>query len=211
VRILPYGDTALLAELDGLDEVLGLHAALLADGAGRPEGLLDVVPAETTVLVRCDPRQPGGVAAARRWLESAAARRGSGPAAPDGGEVVVPVRYDGPDLAEAGRLTGLGVDGLVAAHRAAQWRVAFTGFAPGFGYLVTTDERLRVTRRDRSRPRVPAGAVGLGGPYCGIYPRESPGGWQLIGTTDVPVWDADRDPPALLVPGTAVRFEETGG
>jgi KipI family sensor histidine kinase inhibitor len=124
---------------------------------------------------------------------------------------VLRVRYDGPDLAEAGRLTGLGADGLVEAHRAARWRVAFTGFAPGFGYLVGGDDRLRVPRRDRPRTRVPAGSVGLGGAYCGIYPRDSPGGWQLIGRTDTAVWDADRDPPALLVPGAYVRFEPEPG
>jgi KipI family sensor histidine kinase inhibitor len=213
VKLLRYGDTAWLAELDGLEATLALHAALLADPAGRPEGLLDLVPAETTVLVRCDPAHPdraGRLAAARRWLEAAARSPAPAPA-PGSRELVLRIHYDGTDLAEAGRLTGLGPDGLVEAHRAARWRVAFTGFAPGFGYLVGDDERLQVPRRDRPRPRVPAGSVALGGRYCGVYPRESPGGWQLIGRTETPVWDAGRDPPALLVPGTVVRFEPAPG
>jgi KipI family sensor histidine kinase inhibitor len=105
-----------------------------------------------------------------------------------------------------GWLTGLGVDEVVEAHTGTEWRVAFGGFAPGFAYLVGGDERLRVPRRDTPRTKVPAGAVGLAGEFSGVYPRASPGGWQLIGRTDLPMWDLDRDPPALLSAGATVRF-----
>jgi KipI family sensor histidine kinase inhibitor len=125
---------------------------------------------------------------------------------PDGATVEIPVTYDGPDLADVARLTGLAEDEIVAAHTATPWRVAFGGFAPGFAYLTGGDERLRVPRRDEPRTAVPAGAVGLAGEFSGVYPRSSPGGWQLIGSTAAPLWDAERDPPALLRPGGAVRF-----
>lgn len=86
--------------------------------------------------------------------------------------------------------------------------MAFCGFAPGFGYMVGGDPRLRVPRRDEARVRVPAGAVALAGEFTGVYPRASPGGWQLLGRTDAVIWDVDRDPPGLLRPGVRVRFEE---
>jgi KipI family sensor histidine kinase inhibitor len=122
------------------------------------------------------------------------------------GTVEIPVCYDGEDLAEVGELTGLGADGVVEAHTGQTWTVAFAGFAPGFGYLVGEDDRLHVPRRTTPRTKVPAGAVGLAGEFSGVYPRESPGGWQLIGSTRLPMWDLDRDPPALLQPGLRVRF-----
>ena len=122
----------------------------------------------------------------------------------------VPVVYDGEDLEDVARLTGLSREEVVAAHTGQLWRVAFGGFAPGFGYLVGEDDRLHVPRRAEARTRVPAGAVGLAGEYTGVYPRESPGGWQLIGRTELRLFDLDRDPPALLRPGARVRFVEVG-
>ena len=95
---------------------------------------------------------------------------------------------------------------MVDAHTGQPWTVGFGGFAPGFSYLVGGDPRLEVPRRAEPRTRVPAGAVGLAGPFSGIYPRSSPGGWQVIGETDVVLWDVDRDPPALLQPGASVQF-----
>ena len=121
------------------------------------------------------------------------------------------VRYDGPDLDEVARLTGLTHAEVVAAHTGTPWRVAFGGFAPGFAYLVGGDPRLHVPRRDRPRPSVPAGSVGLAGEFSGVYPRSSPGGWQLLGTTDAVLWDADRDPPALLAPGHHGALRRRGG
>ena len=126
----------------------------------------------------------------------------------DAGEVEIAVDYDGPDLDEVGRLTGLGARGVVDAHTGQVWTVAFVGFAPGFGYLVGEDARLHVPRRADPRTRVPAGAVALAGEFSGVYPRPSPGGWQLVGTTDVRLWDLDGEPPALLRPGVRVRFRE---
>ena len=120
--------------------------------------------------------------------------------------MTIDVVYDGADLAEVGRATGLGRVGVMAAHTGTPWRVAFTGFAPGFGYLTGGDPRLAVPRRATPRAEVPAGAVGLAGEFSGVYPRASPGGWQLIGSTDAVLWDAERDPPALLRPGTVVHF-----
>jgi KipI family sensor histidine kinase inhibitor len=120
--------------------------------------------------------------------------------------VEIPVAYDGPDLAEVGQLTGLGRDGVIAAHTGLPWTVAFLGFAPGFAYCTGGDPRLRVPRRDVPRQRVQAGAVGLADDLTAVYPRASPGGWQIIGHTDTTVWDIERKPPALLGPGTVVRF-----
>jgi KipI family sensor histidine kinase inhibitor len=123
--------------------------------------------------------------------------------------VEIEVVYDGPDLAEVARLTGLDEHEVVEAHTGTPWRIAFGGFAPGFAYLTGGDARLTVPRRDEPRTTVPAGAVGLAGEYSGVYPRPSPGGWQLIGRTDAVLWDAERDPPAMLAPGGTVRFRAT--
>src|SRR6201999_2860025 len=120
--------------------------------------------------------------------------------------VTIPVRYGGEDLDDVAGAVGLSPEAVVAAHTGQTWTVAFTGFAPGFGYLVGEHDALTVGRRDVSRTRVPARAVGLAGAFSGVYPRESPGGWQLIGSTDATLWDLDHDPPALLTPGTRVRF-----
>ncbi|MET0315460.1 MAG: allophanate hydrolase subunit 1, partial [Rhodococcus fascians] len=122
--------------------------------------------------------------------------------------VVVAVTYDGEDLSDVAEATGLTVAEVVRAHTEQTWTVAFGGFAPGFGYLVGQDDRLTVPRRTTPRTTVPAGSVGLAGEFSGVYPRSSPGGWQLIGRTDAVLWDVERDPPALLRPGVTVRFEQ---
>jgi KipI family sensor histidine kinase inhibitor len=118
----------------------------------------------------------------------------------------IPTRYDGPDLEEVSRQLGVSPAEVVSRHTGQLWTVEFAGFAPGFGYLTGDDGGLEVTRRDSPRVRIPAGSVGLAGPYTGVYPRPSPGGWQLIGRTDEVMWDVTRDPPALLSPGTRVKF-----
>lgn len=123
-----------------------------------------------------------------------------------GHEVEIGVRYDGADLDEVARHTGLTPAEVVLAHTGMPWRVAFGGFVPGFGYLIGGDPRLHVPRRGSPRASVPAGSVALAGEFTGVYPRASPGGWQLIGTTDAVLWDPDRVPPALLTPGSTVRF-----
>lgn len=207
LRLLAAGDTAILVELGegdaGAADVLGLHAALART---RPRAVLDLVPAERTLLVRFD-RRSIAAADVARWISETSPHTGSGTAVD---EVVLHVRYDGADLDDVGRLTGLGSDGVVEAHTGRPWTVAFTGFAPGFGYLVNGDPRLRVPRRDSPRVRVPAGSVALAAGYSGVYPRPSPGGWQLIGATDAVLWDVTADPPALLRPGVRVRFRSVG-
>ena len=201
--LLPYGDRAVLVELGSTEHALAWADALEAD---RPAGVADVVPAaETVLVVLAEDAVPGRVREALRTIRADATRGGVEPR-----PIEIPVVYDGPDLADVASLTGLTEAEVVAAHTGTPWRVAFGGFAPGFGYLVGGDPRLRVPRRDRPRTSVPAGAVGLAGEFSGIYPRSSPGGWQLIGRTEVPLWDLDRDPPALLRRGAEVRFTGAG-
>lgn len=198
-RLLPYGDRAVLVEVGALDEVLDLHAALKASA---PPGIIDIVPAARTVAVTLDPATLP-IERARTWLAGVDAP----PAPPPDGEpVTIDVHYTGRDLPEVARLLGLSVDAVIELHTASLWRVAFSGFAPGFGYLVTDHDRLVVPRRSTPRTRVPAGSVGLAGEFSGVYPRSSPGGWQLIGVSDAVLWDSAVAEPALLAPGRAVRF-----
>lgn len=211
MNLIPYGDRGLLVELDGTSAVVALVAHLRAD-PGVAEVARDVVPGARTVLLVARP----GVSPDRlravvtsEFVTQAAEERRKGLVRreQEPPELVVPVAYDGADLAEVARLTGLTPDEVVAAHTGTPWRVAFGGFAPGFAYLVGGDPRLRVPRRAQPRTTVPAGSVGLAGEFSGIYPRASPGGWQLLGRTDLVLWDLDRDPPALLTAGLTVRFE----
>jgi KipI family sensor histidine kinase inhibitor len=123
-----------------------------------------------------------------------------------GALVEVPVVYDGADLADVATRWGTDVEGVVARHGGLEFVSAFCGFAPGFAYLAGLPEEYAVPRLDSPRSRVPVGSVGLAGSWCGVYPSESPGGWRLLGRTDLTLWDPDRSEPALLAPGTRVRF-----
>ncbi|SHN45439.1 5-oxoprolinase subunit PxpB [Cryptosporangium aurantiacum] len=175
-------------------------AALRAEIVRRAlPGVEDVVPGARTVLVRMSP----GYAPDLRW---AADWRPDEASLQAGRELTIPVHYDGPDLDDVAARAGVGTDDVVALHTGAVYTVAFTGFAPGFGYLTGLPDPLRVPRRSEPRTRVPAGAVGLAGEFTGVYPRPSPGGWQLIGHTEQTLWDATADPPAFLSPGDRVRF-----
>jgi KipI family sensor histidine kinase inhibitor len=199
--VLDYGDQALLLQFDNTTDVLAWAAALRE--AALP-GVLDIVPASRTVLLKLDgPRQQ---AAVRRRLRTLRVDAGMVPTAPAVEPMVIDVVYDGADLAEVADRTGLTTAQVINAHTATPWQVGFGGFAPGFAYLVGGDPRLSVPRRSEPRSSVPAGAVGLAGEFTGIYPRRSPGGWQLIGHTDVVLWDIDRPDPALLTPGMWVQF-----
>lgn len=199
--VLDYGDQALLLQFDNTTDVLAWAAALRE--AALP-GVLDIVPASRTVLLKLDgPRQQ---AAVRRRLRTLRVDAGMVPTAPAVEPMVIDVVYDGADLAEVADRTGLTTAQVINAHTATAWQVGFGGFAPGFAYLVGGDPRLSVPRRSEPRSSVPAGAVGLAGEFTGIYPRRSPGGWQLIGHTDVVLWDIDRPDPALLTPGMWVQF-----
>jgi KipI family sensor histidine kinase inhibitor len=204
MRLLPSGSTALLVELDDLDAVLALYAALTDR---PPAGVVDVVPAARTVLVVTDPALTTLDAAAAA-VRTTVPRPGT---RPDADVVELPVRYDGADLTELAGLLGLAPAELVRRHTGQEWTVAFCGFAPGFGYLTQPGGGWDVPRRATPRTRVPPGSVALAGEFSGVYPTESPGGWQLIGRTEVAVFAVDREPAALLRPGTRVRFTEVPG
>lgn len=201
MRILTASDRALLVEAADLDEAMRLNLAW----AGIP-GIEELIPGARTVLVRFDPLRVSASGLAAVLADA----RVDGAHVPHAREVTIPVRYDGEDLDDVAALLGVSVEEVVARHLAAEWQVAFSGFAPGFGYAVGSDPLFDVPRRASPRTRVPAGSVALAGHFTGVYPRESPGGWQLIGRTDAAMWDIDRDPPALLSPGTLVRFEQAG-
>jgi KipI family sensor histidine kinase inhibitor len=199
--VLDYGDQALMVQCGSTAEVLAWIEALRS--AGLP-GVLDIVPAARTVLVELDgPRYQGMMRHRLRRMRVTAE-----PAAPADrrADVVIDVIYDGPDLAEVAAHTGLTPAQVVDAHTSTVWRVGFTGFAPGFAYLVDGDPRLRVPRRSDPRTAVPAGSVGLAGEFSAVYPRQSPGGWQLVGRTDAVLWDLQRGDPALLTQGMWVQF-----
>ncbi|MEE6263857.1 5-oxoprolinase subunit PxpB [Plantactinospora sonchi] len=205
MRIIPVGLRALLVELPTPAHVQALAADLdrrRADGE-LPE-VDDVVPGELTLLVDgvADPADLAGRLAAWRPVSVRP---------PDGPLVEIPVRYDGADLADVARLWQVPEEEVGRIHSTPEYRVAFCGFAPGFGYLTGLPERYHLPRRRVPRTRVPAGSVALAGGYAGIYPRESPGGWQLLGRTDVVLFDPDRDPVALLTPGARVRFRNLDG
>ena len=200
-----YGDQALLLQFDSTAEVLAWTDALReADLLG----VLDIVPASRTVLIKlAGPRYqaPTRQRLAKLRVDRVAVDESTAPIE-RGVDITIDVVYDGADLDEVGRLTGMTTAQVVAAHTETPWRVGFGGFAPGFAYLVGGDERLNVPRQSEPRTKVPAGSVALAGEFSGVYPRESPGGWQLIGHTDAVLWDVDRDSPALLVPGMWVQF-----
>jgi KipI family sensor histidine kinase inhibitor len=206
VRVLRCGDHAVLVEVDGPAQVVALSAALRAV---PPAGVVEVVPAARTLLLRYDPARTSYAA-----LTAAVSRAGHSPEgaaagptpAPPAAVVEVPVRYDGEDLAEVAELTGIDPDEVVRRHTAAEYTCAFCGFAPGFAYLTGLDPVLRVPRRASPRQAVPAGAVAVAGEFAAVYPRSSPGGWRILGATDLAVWDLDRTSPALIVPGARVRF-----
>lgn len=206
--LLPCGDSAFLVELTDLNAVVAYYRGLTGAGAAAsltvPPGIIDVVPAARTVLVTFDPAtiRPSEV---RDWLESA---EPASDVAGSGREVTIEVSYAGPDLAETAQFLSMSEAEVVKLHTSSEWTAAFSGFAPGFVYLVTTHERLRVPRRNTPRTAVPAGSVGLAGEFSGVYPRSSPGGWQLIGTTTAALWDASKAHPALIRPGDLVRFVE---
>jgi KipI family sensor histidine kinase inhibitor len=197
----PCGEAAWLLDL-GDNRLVHRWAAAVQE-AGLP-GVCEVVPGLTTLLVCLDPDVTSAAT-----LRAALAALEAGPeTASDDGRHVIEVRYDGEDLHAVADLTGLAVDEVVAAHTGTPWRVAFCGFAPGFSYLVGGDPRLRVARRDEARIRVPAGAVAIAGEFSSIYPRVSPGGWQLLGHTDAVLWKPAADPPAVLRPGAMVEFRD---
>jgi KipI family sensor histidine kinase inhibitor len=207
IIIHDYGDQALLLEFDSTAEVLAW-----ADALREAEllGVLDIVPASRTVLIKlAGPRYQAPTRQRLGKLRVTAEALSETALGDRRADIEIDVVYDGADLDEVARLTGMTPDQVVAAHTGTPWRVGFGGFAPGFAYLIGGDERLNVPRQSEPRTRVPAGSVALAGEFSGVYPRESPGGWQLIGRVSentAELWDVDRDPPALLRPGMWVQF-----
>lgn len=204
MRFYPVGAAALLVELDDMAAVLALHAEIERRRArGWAPSLVDVIPAARTILLDGVPDQ----AAAEQELSGWDVRPA---AAPDGPVVEIPCRYAGEDLAAVAASWRVTEREAARIHAGTEYRVAFCGFAPGFAYLSGLSEELAVPRRPTPRTSVPAGSVALAGVYTGVYPRSSPGGWQIIGSTGAVIWDVSRDPPALLTPGTRVRFTDVG-
>lgn len=193
MRVIPVGARAALVEVEDALAAASLAGWARAAGLGAEE----IVPAATTVLFDgVDPR----------LLADALDRRPTDGVAPSGPSVSLPVVYDGPDLDAVAAHWGCSVEEVVARHTALEFVSVFTGFAPGFAYLAGLPREWAVPRLDSPRARVPSGSVALADAWCGVYPTASPGGWLLLGTSDAVLWDADRDPPALLAPGTRVRF-----
>ncbi len=198
MRLRPCGPTAWL--VDELDDPIawarGLRQ-LAVNGVG------EVVPAERSVLVRVERDALDAVATACAEVVPV-------PADPSSAVTVIPTDFSGPDLGDVADATGLDADEVVRRLVDSELTVAFCGFSPGFAYLRGLDPTLHVPRRASPRPSVPAGSVAIAAHYAAVYPTPSPGGWHLLGTTDVAVWDPSRAEPALLVPGTRVRFEDRG-
>ena len=201
--ILPVGGSAVLIECTDVEEASAL-ASWAAVHVG--EALSDIVPAMRTVmLVASDPARLSSIATAVAEAQPGKAARDDRPS------VEIDVVYDGDDLVDCASELGIGVDALVRMHQAANWRVAFIGFAPGFAYLIADDWPLRLPRRADPRPRVPAGAVALADGFSGVYPTATPGGWQLIGRTNARLWDVDAVPPTPFAPGVRVHFTGARG
>lgn len=201
--ILDYGDRALLLQFDSTAEVLAWTAAVRQ--AALP-GVHDVVPASRTVLLKLEGTEAQGVTRQRlRKLQVVPEDIQTRPPG-DSVDVTIDVVYDGPDLPVVAEHTGLSIAQIITAHTATPWRVGFGGATPGFAYLTGGDPQLAIPRRAETRDAVPAGSVALAGEFSGIYPREIPGWWQLIGRTDTVVWDITRPEPALLTPGMWVQF-----
>jgi KipI family sensor histidine kinase inhibitor len=204
MRARAFGERALLLECRGADEVRAAYAEALRRQQAGELRCTDIVPAAATVLL-------DGLADRQSVLDGLSHWPTDLPDDVTGELVELPVIYDGPDLESVARHCGLPADEVVGRHRATEFVVAFCGFAPGFAYLTGLPEELHVPRLEKPRSKVPVGSVGLAGAFTGVYPRASPGGWQLIARTDARLWDVERDPPALLTPGTRVRFVDGVG
>lgn len=213
MKLLPCGDRALLVELPDDDTRRAWSGAIRrARVEGRfSDRVIEDVPAARTVLVRV--RAAEDISPVARMLRELDPTTGGGEGVADPA-LVIPVTYDGEDLPAVADHLGMSVDGVIAWHTGQLWRVDFAGFSPGFGYLLRDNPArdaaggaLDMPRRASPRTRVPAGSVALAGPWTGIYPSATSGGWQLLGRTALPMWDPDREPPALLTPGRPITFE----
>ena len=200
MRLLRVGGDSLLVEVADTTEVMRVYDEALRQQVEAT----DVVPAARTVLFSGVPDLARLEKELSTWELAGLARTAPG----HGSLVEVPTVYDGPDLDAVARHWGLTSREVVELHTSREMVVAFCGFAPGFAYCTSLDELPPVPRLAEPRTRVPAGSVGLADVFTGVYPSPSPGGWQLVGRTDIALWDESRDPPATLAPGTRVRFVE---
>jgi KipI family sensor histidine kinase inhibitor len=218
--VRPFGDGAFLVILgDRVDEALNVEvqrlARVLADRCTAAEGWAAPVPAYASLLLPYDPERLDALDAERRlWSAIEEPRAAAGPQTPtehasDAQTIEIPVRYggpDGPDLEQVALTLGLDPQEVVRRHAGRTYRVFVLGFAPGFAYLGPLPPELRLPRRAEIRPRVPAGSVAIAGEQTAVYPFDTPGGWHILGRTELPLWDPAADPPALLRPGGRVRF-----
>ncbi|WP_394276180.1 allophanate hydrolase subunit 1 [Luteococcus sp.] len=203
MRLLAAGRRALLVETATPELRRRLHQALTTT---PPDGLVELVPAARTVLVSCAEESDLAAAAAHvRALVDAGLQQVAHESVEP---TVIEVRYDGEDLEQVAELVGITPEEVIARHTGQLWTVDFAGFMPGFGYLTGEQGGLTVPRLSSPRTRIPPGSVALADDFTGIYPQASPGGWQLIGTTEAELWRTDRTPPALLVPGAVIQFVE---
>ncbi|WP_371784140.1 5-oxoprolinase subunit B family protein [Streptosporangium subroseum] len=201
------GEHALLVETGSLEVSHRLDALLRAD---RPAGVVEIVPGPATVLVAAPGSDLSRLRDRLSGLLATARAAGAGASLPTR-TVTVPVVYDGADLDDVAALSGLSVAEVVELHTRRELVVGWLGFAPGFAYLTGLDPVLHVARLSTPRTSVPAGAVAIAGPYSAVYPSASPGGWRLLGRSPLVVWDVTADPPAVLTPGTRVRFQPIAG
>lgn len=199
MQIHKVGTRSLLIDLDDLNQVMAWHAGLTAQPLRHQ---VDCIAAATTILLSFD--SPDGATDAARDLED---YRPSKSAHRDPRTVDIDVQYNGEDLDEVADFLDMSREAVVDWHTSTLWTAAFGGFAPGFTYCAPEDpaDSKAVPRRQDPRTAVPAGAVGIAGDFTAVYPRRSPGGWQLIGTTNTPMWDSHAEPPALVPPGDRGR------
>lgn len=201
-RILDYGPHATMIELDNHDHVDDLFSSVeQAISRGEIPGVRDIVPAARTVLVvgESESARAACLAHVATWQPGTTERS-------SGQTHEIHVVYDGPDLDEVCRATGLSRQQVVDLHSGTEYRVAFMGFAPGFGYLTGLPDTLQLPRRKDPRAKVPPRSLAIAGQYSAVYPRTSPGGWNLLGQTVESMWDPSAERPNLLAPGDTVRF-----
>ncbi len=203
-RIRDVGERALLVEVD---RPAAAAAWVRATATTRGPAVADVVPAARTVLVTV--ASAAALPQLRRLLDGLPTDLAD-VGTQHGEPVRIDLRFDGPDLTAVAEHAGLPADRVVRLLLDAELVVQFCGFSPVFAYLTGVPAQLRVPRRAEPRVRVPAGSFALADEFAAVYPRESPGGWHLVGTTEQVMFDVDRDPPALLVAGTRVRLREVG-
>ncbi|MGA1420095.1 MAG: 5-oxoprolinase subunit PxpB [Ilumatobacteraceae bacterium] len=202
MRVRPYGHEATIIDQLAHGTAASLRDTVLDVCKSAGFRCIDVVPAASSLVVTHEARDGEAI---RRALASVT-NRGFVVSHPAGSLVEIAVRYDGVDLADVARACSLTVEQVITLHSEAEYEVSFCGFAPGFAYLSGLPRELHLPRRSSPRTRVPAGSVAIAATYSAVYPRESPGGWHLLGTTTANLWDVSRGQPALLQPGIRVRF-----